>query len=342
MKQNAFFNLSRLVANSGSDTKPPIESEFLGDLDYTLRKLNSSEPHYYFKQIYKDKNPEYFDTNGKSVNYILVFDLPEPSAEVAYDKCRAVYMTSKNFSDPYSENKCFVCLYSDGKPSRRYKPSCMKCIRNMYYQLTGADLDKQSQKSGDFYGICESGEDRHKRIQAAISKMQSCGVDCEFIDVEQYIKDKNLPLVVESKKEFETKVYDPVNNIIFLCDGVVKYKGQYLIIEIKTESSFKWNKRTAMEPEHRNQAITYSYELGIESVLFIYENRDICTKKSYLFTPTDADKKAMLDKIAECNLFVSIGKVPALPADIDDHICQYCDYKTVCKRDSKNEESKQG
>ena len=333
MKQNVLLNINRLVANAGSDSKPPIESEFLCDLDYTLRRLNSSEPHYYFKKVTKDTNQEYFDATDKMINYVCVRELPEPSADIAYDRIKAMYLTDSG--------EHFVCLYSDGKPSRRYKPSSMKCIRNMYYQLTGADLDTQLQKSGDFYGICESGEDRHKRIQSAITHMRKFGIDADFVDVEEYVTAHNLSLVVESKKEFETKLYDPNRNIIFLCDGIIRYRGNYYILEIKTESSSKWNKRYAVEPEHKTQAVTYSIELGIDSVIFIYENRDICTKKSYLYTPTDAEKKSVLDKLSECDYFVSSKVVPPKP-DIDERICQYCDYKTVCRKDTSNEESKQG
>jgi CRISPR/Cas system-associated exonuclease Cas4 (RecB family) len=318
-KKSSLFNLNRIVSESGKDISPEVS--FINDFDYTLRKMNAHEPHYYFKHITKEDDPEYFD---KPKNVICLTDLPEVCDDrYAYDKIGALLHTN--------DQKYYVCLYSDGKPSRRYKPSSMQCIRSMYYQVTGADLDKQAEKTGDFYGICESGEDRHERIQFTISQMHKYGIDCEFIDVEDYVKGNNLNLIVESKKSFETKLYDPVRNIIFLCDGVIKYKDKYYIIEIKTEASFKWMQREYIDNYHKNQAFAYSLELGIEDVIFIYENRDICTKKPYFIHVTDADRKYIEDRVSKCDSYVKDKIVPPVEKDITNRICQYCEYKTVCK-----------
>ena len=330
MKQKALFNINRLVADSDA----PVESSFLADLDYALRKYNERKPVYYFKKVTPMTHPEIFDTTKSSVNCAVVTELPVASKENEYESTKVVYLKSSGLD---TEQEYFVCIYSDGKPSRTYKPSSMKCQRCMYYQVSGEELDKQLQKSGDFYGICESGEDRHLRIQSAVSKMKSVGTDCDFIKVSDYVREHNLPLKITGEKEFETKLYDEKRNISFLCDGVIKYKGQYYILEIKTETSYKWNQRKAIAEEHRNQAITYSMELGLKNIIFVYENRDICTKKSFLLTVTDADVDALEKKIAECTEYLAKKVIPPIDENIDKKICQYCDYRTACKRDSKCE-----
>lgn len=322
-ERRSFFNLNRLVAESGKDTSPEVS--FLSDLDYTLRKMNEHKPHYYYKKITKESDPEYFD---KPLNVVCLSELPEEcNPEHDYDKIHAMLHTNNQ--------EYYVCLYDDGKPSRRYKPSCLHCMRSMYYQLTGADLDKQAEKSGDFYGICESGEDRHIRIQRAVSQMRKYGCDCDFIDVEDYVKEHNLDLIIESKKEFETKLYDSNRNVIFLCDGIIKYKDKYYILEIKTETSYKWMSRESADVYHKYQACAYSLELGIDDVIFLYENRDICTKKSFLVHVDDKDREEVAQRLSKCDEYVASKLVPPKDKDITNKTCQYCEYKTVCRRDKE-------
>ena len=318
MKQRALFNINRMVSEEQKDVS--VEASFLSDLDYTLRKINSNEPYYYFKNISKETDPEYFECG----NVVCIKELPETcDATYFYDNIRAIIHTN--------DQKYYVCLYYDGKPSKKYKPSSLHCIRCMYFQIIGSDLDVKSNKSGDFYGICESGEDRHIRIQKAISNMSKYGVDCEYVNVEDYVKQNNLNLEIVSKKEFETKLYDKRRNLVFLCDGILKYRGKYYILEIKTETSFKWMNRDTYDSYHNYQSYAYSLELGIEDILFLYENRDICTKKSFISHITEENRKEIEDRLLKCDEYVSQKIVPPMESTITSKTCQYCDYKTVCR-----------
>lgn len=324
--KRALFNINAMITESGNDTPPEVS--FLNDLDYTLRKMNEHKPHYYFKKVSKETNPELFDTEGKVVNVVCLDELPEECTEEnLYEKNKIIYHTN--------DQQYYIGVFSDGKPSRTYKPSSLKCMREMYYQVIGADTDKQSEKSGDFYGICESGTDRHERIQNAISKMHKYGVECEYVDVEEYVKEHNLThLEVLGKTNFETKLKDPGRNIIFLCDGIIKYKGNFYVLECKTESSYKWMDRKGVDPSHKYQAWTYSLELGLDNVLFLYENRDLCTKKTFMLHVTQEDRDFIENRIKSCDEYVSQRVAPPV-AEIDKKVCQYCSYKTVCKLDGR-------
>jgi len=305
------------------------EVMFMQDFDFTSRQMNKHEPRYYFKEVTKESNPEYFDSSSNMINVVVLDSLPdECTPEHVYETNHLLYHTN--------DQKYYIGKYYDGKPSRRYKPSSMNCLRSMYYQIIGADLDKQSQKSSDFYGICESGTDRHKRIQYTITKMKDYGIDCEYMDVETYIKENNIEnLTVESKEEFETKVYDSKRNIIFLCDGLLRYRGKLYVLEIKTESSYKWLDRSHVDDKHLYQAYTYSLELGVDDVLFFYENRDVCTKKPYILHVTDENRRFIEDRVSSCDSYVKQSVVPPIEDTISNRICQYCDYRTRCKVDSK-------
>jgi hypothetical protein len=224
------------------------------------------------------------------------------------------------------------------KPSQTYKPSSMNCIRNMYYQVTGTEPDP-AQSSYCMVGICNSGSDIHCRTQYAVSKMKENGMDCEYINVADYIESRGIDCLEIVKRpdpdngEYETKLYHKTLNMSFLCDGVILYKGRYYILEIKTEASFKWNNRTDTDPKHHKQATAYSMSLGIDGVIFLYINRDVLDMKSYMFVPTDEMKQNLVGTIEECDGYVSRMICPPKPEDIPKKQCSYCGYKNQCKKD---------
>ena len=223
-------------------------------------------------------------------------------------------------------------------PSQTYKPSGMNCIRAMYYQVVGAKF--QSESNYVMVGICEAGTDRHERIQNAISAMKSNGFDCEYIDVAEYVKSRGLDeyLDIVDKCGNETKLYDRKRNISFLCDGIIKYQNKYYIVEFKTESSFKWKDRKDVDPKHYNQAKTYSLELQLDDVIFIYINRDIVDMKAFMFHVTDEDRESVVDLIEICQDFVDRGELPPKPSDASSKKCAYCNYKSLCERDNNGTE----
>ena len=217
------------------------------------------------------------------------------------------------------------------KPSATYSPSGMSCIRAMYYKRSGVDVVGESNYT--MIGICEAGTDRHERIQNAIAQMKENGFDCEYIDVAEYVKSRGLDeyLTIVDKCGNETKLYDRNRHISFLCDGIIKYHGRYYIVEFKTESSFKWKDRKGVDPKHYNQAITYSLELRLDNVIFVYINRDIVDMKSFLFEVTERDRTRIIDLIDTCENYVINKELPPMPEDANDRKCAYCSYQELCK-----------
>ena len=217
------------------------------------------------------------------------------------------------------------------KPSQSYKPSSMHCIRNMYFQVTGAE-QKGERASSELVGICESGTDRHERIQQAVTDMKDTGIDCEYVNVADYVKGHNLDyLQVVKQSGYETKLFYPDLNMSFLCDGIIRYKGKYYILEIKTETSNKFWDQKGVMPEHYLQGTAYSVAFGINQVLFLYECRDNCAKKAYMFNVTDEMKQDLVGKINECDGYVERHIAPPKPEDITKKACAYCGYADLCK-----------
>ena len=219
------------------------------------------------------------------------------------------------------------------KPSQTYKPSCMNCIRSMYYQVVGKEV-KPSTSGYMMIGICNSGTDTHIRIQDAISKMKDNDIDCEYVDVAEFVKVRDLKdLEIREKNGFETKLYHKRFNMSFMTDGIIKFNGKYYILEIKTEASFKWQPRTDVDQKHYNQATAYSVAFGLDDVIFIYVNRDVLDMKAYMYHVTDEMRQDLVGKIVECDGYMVRGVTPPKP-DIPKRECTYCMYKEICEHDS--------
>lgn len=224
------------------------------------------------------------------------------------------------------------------KGSRSYKPSSMNCIRQMYYIVMGKKADAQiSNYCG--IGICNAGSDIHQRIQQAVIDMKDNGIDCEYVNVADYVASRQLDYLEIKKKpnfkkgDYETKLYHKTLNMSFLCDGIIRYKGKYYILELKTENANKFWSREGVDLSHYNQGTAYSIAFGIDEVIFVYISRDVLDMKSFMFVPTDDMKQELVGRIQTCDEYVSKRKAPPKPADVSKKACSYCPYKTECRKD---------
>jgi len=222
--------------------------------------------------------------------------------------------------------------------SKTYKPSSMHCIRQMAYIVLGKPIDD----IGSSYmgiGICNAGTDIHQRIQQAVLDMKSNGMDCEYLDVADYVKRRGLEhleitkLPNFKKGDYETKLYHKDLNMSFLCDGIIKYQGKYYILELKTENANKFYNRDNVDESHFNQATAYSIAFELRDVLFVYINRDTLDMKSFMFTPTDDMKQDLIGLISNCDGYVKKLKIPPKPINVSKKACEYCNYKTQCRKD---------
>jgi len=218
-------------------------------------------------------------------------------------------------------------------PSQTFKPSSMTCHRNSYYQIIGAPTDK-GQASFNMVGICNAGSDIHVRIQTAIIGMKDNSMDCEWVDIEKFIEQRGLKdLEVKSKTETETKLYNKKYNISFMCDGIIKYKNKYYIVELKTETANKWYSRTGVDPKHYNQATAYSLSFKLDNVLFVYISRDMLDMKCFMFNVTDEMRNNLVMYMENVNEYVSMHIPP--PVIMENRKCQYCNYSEQCRKDGQ-------
>lgn len=222
------------------------------------------------------------------------------------------------------------------KPSQTYKPSSMKCIRSMYYQITGAEIES-TDATYSLIGILNSGTDIHIRIQQAVEQMKNNGIDCEYVDVAQYVTERELTNEIEIKEKsgMETKLYHKNLNVSFMCDGIVRYKGHYYILELKTENSYKFGMRKDVDESHYEQGTAYSYILKLPEVIFVYINRDNLDMKAYMFKPTDEMKQTFVNRIIDCDGYKERGEVPSKPDNLPKGSCSYCAYRKLCEQNDR-------
>lgn len=218
--------------------------------------------------------------------------------------------------------------------SRHYKPSSMNCLRQMYYYKSGAIKDKQQNRNASDISILESGTDRHNRIQKWLIKLNEGKSGWKYWDVTEYVnKFKPKGIIVKHKFGNETLCYNEIYDLSFMCDGLLEYKGRFYILEIKTENTFKWFKRNDVDDKHILQGTCYSISFGIDEVIYLYESRDDCKKKTYLIKIDKAKKERLISQIENCEYYLSKNKVP--PKIGNNTICKWCEYQTICSKEKK-------
>lgn len=233
------------------------------------------------------------------------------------------FVTDLYSSMEISENK------NKRLPSKTYKPSSMICPRNMYFQRIGEEQETEK-FNASMKRIGECGTASHDDIQKHIAKMKENGIDCDYIDVADFVKDRNLiDLEIVSKVGMETKLYNKKHNISFMCDGIVRYLNEYFIFEFKTEVSFKFNPRNEMDSKHIPQICAYYLSFGINRIIMLYENRDLCGHKAYIKEVTDEMVwEHCLSKIEEVENCIELNTIPSTNRTRD---CQWCKYSKKCK-----------
>lgn len=271
------------------------------------------------------------------------------------DLAKLLYAEKKNktLSSEFKHTyyKTVLAQNPDHKPKvDMFSPSSLyKCERELYYMIMGYEKEPSQvpvHLLGSWRALANTGTDRHERIQTTITKMKENGMDIEWIDVEKYVNEhgpettklaeETDPEKAKAAKEdsMETKLYSSVISSRFKCDGLVLIDGEYYIIEIKTMNSRKWSKSKTkgdILDEHELQASAYSIAIGVDNVLYIYENRDNGQLLVFEKEVTSEMKHKVMNKILTVQEYKRIGKIP--PKKNCD--MKFCDYKRRCEMDGQ-------
>ena len=206
-------------------------------------------------------------------------------------------------------------------PADYFRPSSMYgCERMLYFMRTGEEQDKEEHDI-NLMEICHSGTDRHLRIQHLVESMEGVKtLDLEEMVKEAQAKGINTDFVGWNEDHTEARCKNDELSIWFQPDGVLNFMGKDVILEIKTESTYQHSKRYEPKMDHKYQATCYGLGLGIDYILFFYEDRNFCSKKPYLWKITDEMKEEVRGKIQRVNNYITHREAP--PANKDK--CTYC------------------
>ncbi len=213
-------------------------------------------------------------------------------------------------------------------PSDYIRPSSMYgCERMIFFQRVHGGSQNGEQSDVPLIEICQSGTDRHLDIQHIVEMME--GVEC--LDLEEVVKEANqkgikTEFVGWNEDKTEGRCKNDELSIFFQPDGVINFMGKDVILEIKTESTYQFNNRYEPKADHKWQATSYGMGLGIDYVLFLYEDRNFCRKKLYLWKITEEMKELVRAKINTVNNAVKTG----VPPTKNEDKCTYCKYKNEC------------
>jgi CRISPR/Cas system-associated exonuclease Cas4 (RecB family) len=229
-------------------------------------------------------------------------------------------------------------------PSKSIKPSSLGgCLRNQYFILTGAPMDVGKLEQASMVTIQQSGNDRHERIQYACQDACNYNIPITWLDpVDECTKAQSMGIntIVKRRDGNEVLCWNSDYEASFKCDGIILYKGIKMILEIKTEDHFKWLSRVAPEPAHEYQAMFYSLLFGIDKVMFLYENRNLTTRKAYFVDVSQEQRDKVKDRILTVQTYRNNKIIP--PKDENKNKCTYCNYKVECRRYGKEEYKLEG
>lgn len=205
--------------------------------------------------------------------------------------------------------KVFSCMYATTeRRTDKVHPSSIAtdCSRKVYYDLTKAPVTNIKVVPKQLQRIFDVGHFYHSYIQARLYETKLLqAMEVPVISEEYFISGK--------------------------ADGVLKWHGQEVIVEIKTINSFGFGALKAPTESHYIQASIYAELLGVDYILFLYINKDTSGIKEYYVKKSEAFIEEAFDKIADIKYHMRKETPPERECDsINCAQAKTCPYKNHC------------
>lgn len=240
----------------------------------------------------------------------------------------------------------FKRLFSEEKSSgpevatQKISPSGLGCEVAVAWKLTGKEMAPEN-RSFDSNGYASAGNARHQAIQEFLAN----NPNVEWVNLEKFVSENNLPFTVdyeygirenaekygltcdqvcELTGSYERLLRHTNNLIQFKLDGLIKFEGEYYIVEIKTCSEADLAK--APLEKHQLQGKTYALMLGIRNVIWIYEDRTKFRHTIAFQHMEDEDIEFIRKKLNRIVLYKDTPEKLERSSN-----CKYCRYIDLCK-----------
>lgn len=240
-------------------------------------------------------------------------------------------VASRDFLQFYNKYVTDKLTEDASEPAHQtFAPSSFRCNRISWFRLRGTAPDVPKTVDTALNFIAQIGTACHRIVQENLKS--ALGED--WIAVEDYLAANPIPYeytLSPSEDSLETHVSIEDPPIRFACDGIVKWKGKYYLLEIKTSEFKSWDNLTAPKSEHLDQIKCYATLLGLAGVLVLYVDRQYGGIKVYELSISDAEKSVVRSRFDYVREMVDANLAPD-PLPKGDKWCSpaMCPYYKKC------------
>lgn len=217
--------------------------------------------------------------------------------------------------------------------SQTFAPSSFRCMRRSWFRLRGVqpDIPKEADRRLEF--SAELGTACHRVIQSNLKE----ALKDDWIDVVQYLKDHPIPYAYSVEEDdLETKVHIENPPINFACDGIIRWKDKYYLLEIKTSEYGSFQDLTDVKSQHVEQIKTYASLLNLNNILVVYQDRMYGELKVYEMILHDSERDHILETMDYVLQCVEYNIAPeGLPKGDSWCTPNMCPYFEKCKEYGK-------
>lgn len=219
---------------------------------------------------------------------------------------------------------------SEGRtePSERYlAPSGLRCDRKGWFRLRGTVPDKIVDPDTTLDFLADMGTACHRVIQSNLKEI----LKDDWIEVDDYLREFNPTRQFTSERSgMETLIRTENPPVKFACDGIIRLKGKYYLLEIKTADHSSFRDLTDPKDEHMDQIKAYASLLNISNVLVLYQDRQYGDIKCY---ERFIDIPEMEEVLSHMKYIQDMAKNNLAPDRLshNDYMCSNCEYAKKCR-----------
>ena len=211
-----------------------------------------------------------------------------------------------------------------------FAPSQMRCDRISWFRLRGVKPDPAT-PDPTLEFTAQVGTACHRIIQQRLSSAEGI----EWLSVDEWLRAHSMLLDYSVKREgYEQQIecFNPFP-IRFACDGLIRFKDEVYLLEIKTSEFSSFQDLIEPKDKHMDQIRCYAALLNVSKALVLYQDRNYGSIKCFEIVISDAEKEATLSKMKNVMELVEANIAPEkLPKGDPDCTPSMCPYYEVCKQ----------
>lgn len=238
---------------------------------------------------------------------------------------------SSDFIDFYEKIVDDKIIARNAEPKHKtFAPSSFRCPRISWFRLRGVQPDSVPKPDKVMEFAAQLGTSCHEVIQRNLK--EALGDD--WLSVRDFLEENPIPYKYELEEgELETKITIFNPDVRFACDGILRWKGEVYLLEIKTSEFSSFDELTDPKEQHKDQIKCYATLLGIRKVLVLYQDRQYGGLKCYEMTISTIDNKMVLDRFKYVRDMVEANLAPdRLPNGDSWCNSNHCPYYKTCRQ----------